>query len=512
MRLRRNEVIAALQEELRISEKGKKTGILQIALDGPDAGRVAAILDAIAQTYLRQNVERKSAEAEKTLDFLSAQLPNVKANLEAAEAELERYRTKAGSNDISLETKATLDHAIDVERAAQELQIQEAELAQRFTESHPIRAALREKLARVKTEKSAIDARLKNLPANELEQVRRMRDVKVTGDVYVLLLNKAEELRIVKSGTIGYVRIIDRAFLPDKPVSPKKALSLAVSAVLGLALSIGVAWVRESLSRGMAAPDAIERETGLPVFAAVPHSAHEERSVRGTRKRGALPVLATTNPDDVAVESIRSLRTSLHFALAQAPNRIIGVLGPSPGIGKTFCAINLAHVLAESGKRVVVVDTDLRRGRLHQYSDGVRAPGLSEAIAGIASLEEVARASGRGVDIITSGEMAPNASALRGSASFAGIVADLGRRYDYVVLDTAPVLAVTDATLVATLSSVNLLVLGAGQHVAREIMFALRRLEQGGARVHGAVLNNMTSSSSARHYYYYSHPDGSSPA
>jgi hypothetical protein len=195
----------------------------------------------------------------------------------------------------------------------------------------------------------------------------------------------------VKEGTIGNVRILDTAVLPYEPVFPKKGSTLALSAVLGLAVGVALAFVKQALSNGVTDPDVVERETGLSVFASVPRSEREIALMRRIGKRVPAPVLTDTDPDDLAIESMRSLRTSLQFALVDAPSRILTILGTSPGVGKTFISVNLAYVLAEQGKRVVLVDADLRKGRLHKYLDGKRENGLSEVIAGTLPLDSAIR-------------------------------------------------------------------------------------------------------------------------
>lgn len=503
VRSRRSEVIQQLQQTLNISEKGKKTGVLQVALEGGSPERVTSTLDAIANTYLRQNVERKSAVAEKTLAFLQQQLPALKGNVDAAEVAIERYQKTHGSVDVTLETGAAIDREVEIEKGLAETDVQLAELREKFTDSHPVIATLKQKMAQMRGEKEKLDARLKNLPTAELDSARLMRDAKVATELYVLLLNKAQELRVVKEGTIGNVRILDTAVLPYEPVSPKKGSTLVLSLVLGLAVGLTLAFVKQAFSNGLNDPDVVERQTGLSVFASVPRSERELELWRRAGKRARVPVLVDTDPDDLAVESMRSLRTSLQFALVDAPSRILAVLGPSPAGGKTFISVNLAYVLAEQGKRVVLVDADLRKGRLHKYLDGKRENGLSEVIGGTLPLEAAIRRSGENVDIISSGKTPPNSSALLASESFQRIVAELAGRYDFVVLDTPPVLAVTDATLVARLAGVNLLVLRAGQHAPREIALTLKRLEQGGARVHGVVMNDMHTGMGSRRYAYY---------
>ncbi|HYG68472.1 MAG TPA: GNVR domain-containing protein, partial [Anaeromyxobacteraceae bacterium] len=376
-KLQRNEVVAELQRDLRIAEKGKKTGVLQIALEGQDRVKTAAILDSLSNAYLRQNVERKSAEAEKTLAFLETQLPVLKGNLDGAEAELERYRTNKGTVDVTVETEAAVRRSVEIEKAASELQLELAALRQRFTDAHPMVAAAQDKLARLRTEQGHMDERMRKLPEAELDTARRMRDVQVANELYLTLLNKAQELKVIKSGTIGTVRILDAAILPAKPVKPKKPTVLALSLFLGLALGVAAAFGRRALDRGVEDPDQVERTMGVPVYASVPQSEVQADAAKKRRHGERIPILAAANPQELAIESLRSLRTSLQFSLLEAKNQIVTIGGPAPSVGKSFVSANLGHLLAESGKRVIVVDGDLRRGHLHRYFGGGRERGLS---------------------------------------------------------------------------------------------------------------------------------------
>jgi tyrosine-protein kinase Etk/Wzc len=489
----RDETIAKLQEELRISEKGKKTGILRLALDGRDPRLAAAILDTLATAYVRMNVERRSAEAGKTLEFLEAQLPILRANLEAAERELEGYRSAKGSVDVTLEGRTAIERAVEIERAVSTLKVEHAALRQRFTEDHPALVALANKVRRLESERDAVEARLKKLPHAELESVRRTRDVKVANELYLVVLNKAQELKVVKEGTIGNVRVLDAAIVPAKPVAPRKAAVLALSLLAGLGLGVAGAFVRRALEQGVEDPEAIERATGIGVHATVPHSTLQRAAEQRARKeRRPVPLLAREEPRELAVESLRSLRTSLQFALAEARTPIVAVSGPAPSVGKSFIAANLAHVLGEAGKRVLAIDADLRRGRLHQYFGEERGRGLAEAVAGSATAGEVIRETrSPNVTLLTTGALPPNPSELLASERFERLLADLAARHDVVLVDTSPVLAVTDSALVARRAGVNLLVLRAGRHPPRELAAALRQLGRNGALVHGIVLNDV---------------------
>jgi tyrosine-protein kinase Etk/Wzc len=483
-----------LRRALTVSEVGKKTGIIRLELEGRSPGTITATLDAVTRAYLRQNVERKSAEAEKTLEFLETQLPIVKTNLDAAESALNAYRSRNGSVDVTLETQGRLDQAVQVEKALSELDVQRAELKQRFTENHPVLMAIRQKQAQLQSERASIEAKIKLLPNAELESARLMRDVKVANELYVLLLNKAQELRVMKSGTIGSVRIVDSAAVPGEPVSPRKAASAVLGLMLGLGMGVALAFGRKALDRGVEDPDVIEQRFGVSVYAAVPHSPRVTELTRDARRRksSAIPLLATADPTDPAIESLRSLRTSLEFALVEAAGNVVMIGGPSPGVGKSFVSVNLAAVLADMGKRVVLVDADMRKGRLHRQFGVERGPGLSELISGSVGAEDVMRTTtARDVWLIPTGRLPPNPSELLASDRFRRVIEDLSRRFDLVLVDTAPILAVTDAALIGRVAGLSLVVLRAGHHPVREIALAVKRLAQSGTRPHGFVLNDV---------------------
>jgi tyrosine-protein kinase Etk/Wzc len=508
-RRRHDEVVADLQREVRVAEKGKKTGVLQLTLEGPSPQGVAAILDSLATAYVRQNVERRSAEAAKTLVFMQTQLPALRANLDAAEAELEGYRSRNGSVDVTLEAQTAVARAVEVEKAASELKVEQAALRERFTEVHPAFVAVAQKVRQLEAERASLEAKLRKLPEAELESARRMRDVKVANELYLMVLNKAQELRVVKEGTIGNVRVLDAAVVPAYPVSPRKGRTLAFSLLAGLGLGVVAVFARRALADGVEDPETLERATGVAVNASVPHSdAQEEAERRGRRERRVAALLAAAEPKDLAVESLRSLRTSLQFALVESHNGVVAIGGPAPGVGKSFVTANLAHLLGEAGKRVLAVDADLRRGQLHRYFGGERGVGLSDAIAGEVPLGDAIRTTlSASVSLLTTGTIPPNPAELLGSERFQRLLADVAGRYDVVLVDTPPVLAVTDAALVARHAGVNLLVVRAGKHPVREIAAALRQLGRSGARVSGIVMNDVRldrglGRRSAYHYQY----------
>jgi tyrosine-protein kinase Etk/Wzc len=506
--LPRADLVAGFQKQLVASEKGKKTGVIRIALEGPDPSRVARVVDTVARTYVHQNIERKSAEAEKTLQFITGQLPQLKANVETAEAALNSYRKQRGGGlDLTLETKAALDRSAEIEKLLTQLSLQRSEMQGRFTPNHPAFEALSRKASQLNAERADLEKGLKKLPETQLQVVRLTRDAKVASELYVLLLNKAQELQVIKSGTLGNVRILDVPQAPTRPVKPEPVKTIVLAMLVGMALGVGLAFVRKALDRSVDDPDAIEQATGFPVVATIPHSP-ELRAGPASSRKSTKRVLAQVCPNDLAVEALRSLRTSLQVALAlsEARNNVVAISGPSPGVGKSFVSVNLAHVTADLGKRVLLVDADLRKGTLHEYFGIPRTPGLSDLIRGTASRDDVVRSTAiPNLALIPSGTRPANPSELLSSSPFQELLAGLRRDVDLILIDTPPLLAVTDAALVGRLAGTNLMVLRADHHALPEIKLALRRLEQNAVMPWAIILNDVMPKMSgySRYHYHY---------
>lgn len=488
MRRDYDELLRDLSERLDIAERGKQSGIIGITFEDRDRARAAAFVNALVNAYLKQNVARKAADAEQSLAFLETQLPKVRESVEAAEAALSQYQLRQGSANLGTETELLLQHSVALESQRVQAEQNREALLQRFTASHPVIQSLDAQLREVGREQAQVLAKVRQLPAAQQDLLRLTRDAQVNAQIYTLLLNSAQELQLAKAGTIGNVRVIDTARERLKPAHPQPALVMGLSAALGLALGILGVFLRRALQQGVEDPAIVERTLGLPTYATVPYTRKQRRFAK-LATAGPCPVLAEVDPGDPAIEALRSLRTSLHFASADSRSNVLVLTGPTEGLGKSFLTMNLATVLASARKSVVVVDADLRRGRLHEFAGGPRGPGLSELAAGTATLEQCLRRGPGGVSIITTGTLPPNPAELLMSDAFAQLLGELSRRHDHVLVDTPPVLAVTDATLIGRHAGALLLVLKAGAHPLRVIEDALRRLRQAGVVVQGSIFN-----------------------
>lgn len=501
-------IILNLQNAISASEKGKNTGIIALQMQSTNPAYAQKVLNKVAEIYVRRNVERSSAEAQNSLDFLKVQLPEIKKQLEAAENKYNSYKIKQHSVDISIETQAVLDRVVDLDTRLQDLDLQRLELSRKFKKEHPTYQALIEKITEVKKQKQKLLKEVGSLPATQQQLLSLRRDVEVSNEIYMLLLGKAQELDIVRAGTVGNVRIIDRAELNGTgPVNSKKSVLVAVATMLGGFLAVSIVILQKALHKGVEDPAEIEA-LGLPVYASVPHSEHQQKLV-GFSKIGKSKqlkpktILALDNPADLSIEALRSLRTSLHFAMIEAKNNIIAISGPSPGVGKSFISVNLASILAQSGKKVLVIDADMRKGHLQTQFNVEGPDGLSDYLSGRLDLSQVTKATKvADLNVITRGQIPPNPSELLMHANFSKLVSEVSAIYDLVIIDTPPILAVTDPAIVSAHAGTTLLVARFGQNHVREIELTRKRFEQNGTQVKGVVFNDIIKKASNAYGYY----------
>ncbi len=483
---------ADLQSDLVISEKAKQSGIVSVSLDGADAARTAATVNRIASIYVQRNVDSKSAQAQQMLQFLSEQLPQLRADLDHAEAEYNAFRTQNGTVDLETEGKLLLQAIVDSKTRLIELQQQRAALAQRYTAEHPSVQAIDLQINELRQQQGSFNQKVAALPSVQQQALRLMREVRVDTDLYTKLLDSTQQLRVLKAGQLGNVHTVDYAEVAEQPVKPKKVMVVVLSGVIGLMLGCLVALVRSTLNRGLETPSEIEGAVGVPVYAIVSRSARQ-RTLRQSGRGGAagLNVLAAAQPDDIAVEGIRSLRTALQFGLLKSRNNVVMLTGPRPGVGKSFLSVNLSAVLSAGGKRVLLIDSDMRRGAIHEYFSLPRKPGLSDVIGGVDPDGAIHRQVLPNLDVLMSGSIAASPAEMLMSDVFGKLLAQFSQRYDVVIVDSPPVLAVTDPVLIGKHAGLTLLVIRHGRHSAAELQESVRQLGSAGSEVDGVLLNDV---------------------
>ena len=489
-------MINTLQNSLSVTEDGKDSGVLTLTMVGEDKDQIREILNSIARNYVAQNVARKSEEAAKSLEFLEVQLPQVRSQLDIAENKLNAYRQQKDSVDLPLEAKSVLDSMVNIDAQLNELTFREAEISKLYTKIHPAYRTLLEKRRALEEEKAKLSQRVTAMPKTQQEIVRLTRDVESGQQVYMQLLNKQQELKITKASTVGDVRIVDPAITQPGVVKPKKALIVLGSIILGLMLSIVGVLLRSLFNRGIESPQVLE-EHGINVYASIPLSEWQKsrdsvKSVNGVKRYKQSQLLAVGNPTDLAIEAIRSLRTILHFAMMQAQNNVLMMTGVSPSIGKTFVCANLAAVISQTNKRVLMIDCDMRKGYSHELLGTTNDNGLSDVLVGKTPIEQCAKkTSVANFDLVPRGQIPPNPSELLMGERFSELLKWGSANYDLVLIDTPPILAVTDAAIVGRHAGTTLMVTRYAVNTLKEVETSLSRFEQNGIAVKGVILNSI---------------------
>lgn len=499
--------VKLLQTNYLVAEKGKMTGVIGLSYSGNDQQHITQVLNNILNVYHEQNIERKTLESKQTLSFLDQQLPELKQQLEASEIKFNKFREQYNTVDVTQESELMLRQNIELEKIRIELKQKKAEYSAKYTSDHPLMTEINAQLAAIDQKSTELNQAIKRLPETQRLYLQLYRDVKVNTELYTALLNSYQQLKIVKAGEIGNVRIIDNAVEPIHPIKPKKLIVLLLSIFVGGFIGVVIALLRNMLSSGIKDSSRIENELDLPVYATVPRSPIQESRVQLLKKKKSIPILAAKNSEDIAIESLRSIRTTIHFALNKAKNNIIAISGPAPEIGKSFISTNLAAIFAQGNKRILLIDADIRRGYLHKYFSHDTSPGLTEYLAGQSTLEQCIVHSNtvNHLDFLPRGKNHNHSSEMLSSDRFSELLEQLSQQYDHIIIDTPPILAVTDGIIISQFAGVNLVVARYAKTQMRELELAINRFEQAGTKVNGIILNDVRATVGGNYGYNYAY-------
>ncbi|WHZ20040.1 MAG: Tyrosine-protein kinase [Rhodanobacteraceae bacterium] len=501
--------ITELQKSVKAKQTSQDSSVIAVSLDSKSPHLAVAILDDITKAYLAQNVGRNSAQASSSLEFVRKQLPVVKKQLEDAQAKLNAYQLKAHSVDVPMQTQSLLTRLDTIDASVQQLETQRIAAARLYTPEHPEYKAIVSQIAQLNAQKASIDKQLNTMPDTQRELLNLNGNVQVLNNTYTGLLNEAQQLELAQAGTVGTARIVDEPSVDiTRPAKPKKALTVLGGTFLGAFFSMAFVFARQVMKRTVEDPTEI-KQLGLQVYASIPWSDEEQvisrRLDKRLTRRRPHKLLALAAPTDLATEALRSLRTSLTFNQHEAKNNLLMVCGSSPNAGKTFVSANLAAVVAQAGQRVLLIDANMRDGQLHKVFGGRAENGLSELIAGQILVEEAVRPVPdiENLDYVSCGAMPPNPSDLLMHPEFGALLRRCSAYYDLVVIDSPPILAVTDAAVIGRHVGTCLLVVRYGLNQASEIELAKERLMQSGVNVNGVIFNAVERRSTDYAYGFY---------
>lgn len=532
------DAVTSLRNRLVVQELGRKSGILRLSLEGKSKADIKQTLNAIAVSYREQNINRTAEEADNSLFFLREQLPKVKVDLDRHEKKLNSYRSKIDSLDIQLETQALLSKLVAVDEKLNGLGLKEAEVSQKYQKTHPFYVALIQQRENLEAEKFKLAQEVEVLPDAQQDLLRLMRNVEVGNAVYLQMLNKVQELQVLRASTVSNIRILDQAEVLSLPVSPKKSLVMLMAVMLGFGSAFFIIFFEQILNPGVREPNLLSDHYALPNFGVIPFSKDEKfltyaiaskietkhiaiksffdlffRKKNNLRNGsssflvsgGETRLLAHEKPEDIVVESIRSIRTSLHFSMLEGDSNILMITGATPSVGKSFVSANLSVVMAKAGQKVLLIDADLRRGCVHEEFMCNRSPGVTEILTAEYSWQDAIKTCVHtGVNYLTTGKLPPNPSELLMSSGFKQFLVEVDQEYDLVILDTPPVLPVTDAVYLGGLVKTTLLVIRHGVTKKGDIDLTLNRLANADVVPSGYIYNGLIKEQVAYgHYGYY---------
>jgi len=493
-------VIETVQNSLTVSEIGKQSGVISATLKGNNADIVYRLLTEIGLQYMNLNSSRRTEEADKSLAYLNRRLPELRQQLEQSEARYNQFRNIHGTVDIGEEGRLSLQRSAAARTRRIELEQKRSELLTRYTGNHPSVIAVDEQLAEVNRELRESANHLKNLPLIEQEMVRLARDVKVNSELYSALLSSSQQLQLISIGKTSNVHLVDAPEKPDRPVTPNRPRIIAVSIFLGISLGVLIAFIRRSLQTALIEPAQAEKLFGVPVYASIPHSKEQHHLTANISELKQLPVLARIASNDPAIESLRNFRSALQFCLTQSRNNIVLITGPTEGLGKSFVSVNLACIVAASGKRVLLIDGDLRDGHLHRYFDRARSKGLSDILLGTESSSCITANIIENLDFLSTGNLPPNPSEVLLRPELAECLSGFASRYDMILIDAAPLLLVADSLVIGAHAGSIFLTTRSGVTRPGDIAESLKRLSRAGLSAKGLLFNDFTPSSG--HYSY----------
>lgn len=489
------DAVEAFRKAFDVKEKGKRTGILEFSYQDVYPDRAVDVLNEVATSYLRQNVEERNAEAQQTLEFLEKQLPDLKARLDSSLMNMNAYQNRVGSVDVAAETQIVLQKRMQLEQKILEIQQKKQEAIRLFHAEHPTVKTLEDQERTLRRELASTSRDVKDLPETQQEVLKLTSEVELNKVLYTNMLNSVQQLRLVSAGEVGSVRIVDFAEQTTKPVKPQKKLILAVFMLLGLLLGAAIVSLKDKLSGGVKSATFIEKETGFTVYAKVPKG--NPKGTKGTRP------LAVVEPDDVAVESLRALRSSLEFSMMESDQPIIGVSGLIPGVGKSFISVNLAALYAGLGKKVLLIDADLRKGRLHKEFGIKRGNGLSQVLLRSVEPEDVISSTEvENLFVLPCGNVPANPAELLGSKHYMELIEQFKQQYDLIIIDTPPIMLVTDAALACRVAAQIVMVIEYNKHSIEAIQDGMGQILKGNPNAHASIVINKYEHGSQDGYGY----------
>ena len=520
----------SINSALSVVEEGTKTGMIELSLSGLNQKQVSLILEHIVLSYSAQDQTRSSEQTIKTIEFMKKQIPALKQKLKESEAIFNKFRENSGTIDVAQEASILLSENAGLDTQISELKLKRADITTYYTNEHPLVIQINEQLSVLNARKQQIDNTISALPEVQREFLTLSEDVNIDREIYLTILKNYEQLKIVKAGEVSDARIIDLPINTNRTITPKKQLIMMLSTLAGALLGALLVFIMHLLRNVVKDPERIESKTGVPVIATIPRSAVLSRL--STNKKAAPRMLAHVDNSSLSHEAIKSLRTKLILSMpAVTPGsqkaKVLLLTGESPGVGKSLISANLAEVFAQLNKKVLLIDADMRMGELHKIFGMSQYDGLADylllddsslqlnqlsksADAQIRndvfdfSIQNFIHSSGvEHIDFMPRGKHPSDPESLLISEKFDTLLTELKSQYDYIIIDSPPLLAASDAMVLAQHADKVLMVTRYDASMEKQLIYAIKQMYESNIQVDGIILNDVKQGLMSKYSYHY---------
>lgn len=522
----------AINGALSVVEKGKGTGIIQLTMTGPNQQQTTSILSQVVQSYFGQNQARGSEETTQTLEFMETQIPVLREKLEKSEAKFNEFREQSGTIDVTQESQILLAENARIDAQLSDLKLKKADLTTYYTEEHPLVIQINDQIEVLNNRKQQIKNTIQELPEIQREFLQLSEDVGIDREIYLTLLKNYQQLQIAKAGQLGYARIIDMPISTFRAIAPKKLQIWLLSMFLGTLLGAVLALIKSLLRNVVKDPERLEEKTGVPVVATIPRSPLLTRLRKNKKSPNRL--LAHADNDSLSYEAIKSLRTNLMFGMPVVGKvgeraKVILITGESPRVGKSFISANLTEVFSQLDKKVLIIDADMRLGELHKVFNMDQHNGLADYLmqdtthlskeaAQVVSHDGIQESSSLAsfihptgidnIDFMPRGEHPRNPASLLANGSFDHLMTELNLYYDYIIIDSPPILAASDAMILAQYVDKVLMVARYDKSIEGQVVYAVNQMNKANINVDGIILNDVQQGIMSKYSYHYSYAYG----
>jgi len=477
----------------------KNTKLVNISYISPDPLKAAKFANTLTEVYMRQDTEKRTRITREASEFLEKQVTEVKKKLADSETSLNEYAKKfniVSIPDVEKKTTTILE-SLKADKVSIEKEI--AELSKRYKSKHPKMIAANTRLESVN--KGIEDETKKLLEiTDKMNQYNILkRDLDSNKVLYDSLLARTKETEVSRELEATNIRVVDVAVIPEKPFSPNQQRDITMGVVLGLFLGLGLAFFIEYLDSTVKNADDVELYVKLPFLGYVPTAKQE------VKVKSDIDLIVYKVPQSRVSESFRSIRTSIMFSAPEdRPLKTILVTSAAPQEGKTIVALNLGIIFARANEKVLLIDADMRRSRMHNILGLDRKVGLSTYLTGSASLDAVIKQTFiPNLSFISSGPIPPNPAELLTSAKVRHFLEEMKTKYDRIILDSPPVTSVADTSILANMVDGVIDVIRAGFLNIDIILRGRQRLIEAKSRIIGAILNNVNIKREDTYYYYH---------